>query len=74
MNNLGNVFLQSLNQTLQQSNYLNNIVLSQNTSLLMGNNPAFSINETKTYKKPIICGRSVCEGAELFDDNDKVET
>lgn len=65
--NLGNVFLQSLNQTLQQTNYLNNVTMYQNTRLIMANNPEYGITNTKIYKNPIMCGRTIC------DNEDKVE-
>ena len=60
MANLANIFLQSLNQTLQQANYLNNVTVSQNTSLVMANNPSYGITRQKTYKNPIICEHTVC--------------
>ena len=65
--NLGNVFLQSLNQTLQQTNYLNNVTMYQNTRLIMANNPEYGITNTKIYKNPIMCGRTIC------GNEDKVE-
>lgn len=65
--NLGNVFLQSLNQTLQQTNYLSNVTMYQNTRLIMANNPEYGITNTKIYKNPIMCGRTIC------GNEDKVE-
>lgn len=65
--NLGNIFLQSLNQTLQQTNYLSNVTMYQNTRLIMANNPEYGITNTKIYKNPIMCGRTIC------GNEDKVE-
>lgn len=65
--NLGNIFLQSLNQTLQQTNYLSNVTMYQNTRLIMANNPEYGITNTKIYKNPIICGHTIC------GNEDKVE-
>ena len=57
---LGNVFLQSLNQILSNSNYLSNVTMYQNTRLLMANNPEYGIKNTKVYKNPIICNQTIC--------------
>ena len=77
MRNLGNIFLQALNNTLQQSNYLDNVTLSKNADFLMSNNPNFakfnSKVSTSTETKAIMCEYSVCEGEDDFDNNDKVE-
>lgn len=60
MPNFGNIFLQSLNTTLQQANYLENVAAFQNSRLLMANNPEYGITNTKIYKKPIMCGKTIC--------------
>lgn len=77
MKNLGNIFLQALNNTLQQSNYLDSVTLSKNADFLMSNNPNFakfnSKIPTSTETKAIMCEYSVCEGEDDFDNNDKVE-
>jgi hypothetical protein len=57
---LGNVFLDSLNTILTQTNYLNNVSMFQNSRLLMANNPEYGISNTKIYIKPIICNHSIC--------------
>lgn len=67
MANLGNIFLQSLNATFQQANYSQNIAMFQNSKLLMANNPEYGITNTKVYKNPIVCGKTIC------GNEDKVE-
>ena len=69
MANLGNIFLQSLNQVLQQANYNSSVAISQNTSLLMGNNPYSRLSKPKYYNNPLVCDYkdSLCE---IDDEND----
>ena len=67
MSNLGNVFLQSLNITLQQANYSQNLAIFQNSKLIMANNPEYGITDVKVYKNPIMCGKTIC------GNEDKVE-
>ena len=67
MSNLGNVFLQSLNITLQQTNYSQNLAIFQNSKLIMANNPEYGITDVKVYKNPIMCGKTIC------GNEDKVE-
>lgn len=67
MANLGNIFLQALNATFQQANYSQNIAMFQNSKLLMANNPEYGITNTKVYKNPIVCGKTIC------GNEDKVE-
>ena len=57
---LGNIFLESLNQILNNSNYLSNVTMFQNTRLIMANNPEYGVSKTKIYIKPIICNQSIC--------------
>ena len=44
MNNIGNIFVQSLNQVLQRINYSKNVSTIQNQSIVMANNPEFFVN------------------------------
>lgn len=57
---LGNIFLDSLNTILSQSNYYSNITSYQNSRLIMANNPEYGIENTKVYINPIICGQTIC--------------
>ena len=67
MANFGNIFIESLNYTLQQANYSQNVANFQNAKLIMANNPEYGITETKIYKNPIMCGKTIC------GNEDKVE-
>jgi hypothetical protein len=60
MSTLGNIFLDSLNTIFNQTNYLRNVSIYQNTRLIMANNPEYGISNTKIYIKPIICDQSIC--------------
>ena len=44
MNNIGNIFVQSLNQILQRVNYSREVSTIQNQSIVIANNPEFFVH------------------------------
>ena len=64
MNNIGNIFVQTLNQVLQRANYSREVSTIQNQSIVMGNNPDFFTKKLyhEAWNSAVKADNSVADG------------